>query len=51
VRENIERWTAALALIDAKVEFYDEWMANGERPAVGPHRRLLKQMQKSAAQS
>jgi len=51
VQENIRRWTAALALIDAKVEFYDEWMANGERPAVGPHRRLLKQMQKPAVQS
>ncbi len=42
VRENIIRWTEALALIDAKIEFYDEWMANGERPAVEPHRRLPK---------
>jgi DNA-binding transcriptional MerR regulator len=42
VRENIIRWTEALALIDAKVEFYDEWMANGDRPAVEPHRRLAK---------
>jgi DNA-binding transcriptional MerR regulator len=42
VRENIARWTSALALIDAKIEFYDEWMANGERPAVEPHRRLRK---------
>ncbi len=42
VRENIIRWTEALALIDAKIEFYDEWMANGERPAVEPHRRLQK---------
>jgi hypothetical protein len=42
VRENIFRWTEALALIDAKVEFYDEWMANGERPTVEPHRRVPK---------
>jgi DNA-binding transcriptional MerR regulator len=42
VRENIIRWTEALALIDAKVEFYDEWMANGDRPAVEPHRRLAR---------
>jgi DNA-binding transcriptional MerR regulator len=44
VRENIFRWTEALALIDAKVEFYDEWMANGERPTVEPHRRVPKAM-------
>jgi DNA-binding transcriptional MerR regulator len=42
VRENITRWTEALALIDAKVEFYDEWMANGARPAVEPHRRMRR---------
>jgi DNA-binding transcriptional MerR regulator len=51
VRENIDRWTAALALINAKVEFYDEWMANGERPSIEPHRRLPKarQMLKTAS--
>ena len=42
VRENIERWTGALALIDAKVEFYDEWVANGARPTVTPHQRVRK---------
>ena len=42
VCENIAHWTAALALIDAKVEFYDEWVANGERPAVTPHQRMRK---------
>jgi DNA-binding transcriptional MerR regulator len=40
VRADIARWTEALALIDAKIEFYDEWMASGARPAVEPHRRL-----------
>jgi len=39
LRDNITRWSEALALIDAKVEFYDEWVANGKRPAVEPHRR------------
>jgi DNA-binding transcriptional MerR regulator len=42
VRDNIDRWTEALALISAKVEFYDEWMANGERPAIEPHQRVSK---------
>jgi DNA-binding transcriptional MerR regulator len=42
VDEVIARWTEALALIDAKIEFYDEWATNGERPAVEPHRRLRK---------
>jgi len=42
VRETIERWTGALALIDAKVEFYDEWVANRARPSVTPHQRLRK---------
>lgn len=40
VQEMIDRWSAALALVEAKVEFYDEWIANGERPAVTPHRRI-----------
>jgi DNA-binding transcriptional MerR regulator len=44
VRENIARWTAALALIDAKVEFYDEWVANGARPTVAPHERMRKRL-------
>ena len=39
VHDNIARWTEALALIDAKVEFYDQWVANGKRPAVEPDRR------------
>ncbi len=38
VLENIARWTEALTLIEAKLEFYDEWVAKGARPAVGPHR-------------
>ncbi len=30
VQENIARWTEAQTLIDAKLEFYDEWVASGE---------------------
>ncbi|OAF13105.1 MerR family transcriptional regulator [Bradyrhizobium centrolobii] len=40
VQENIRRWSEALALIEAKVEFYEEWIAKGERPTVAPHRRV-----------
>jgi DNA-binding transcriptional MerR regulator len=40
--ETVARWTDALALIDAKIEFYDEWVAGGERPLVTPHRRVRK---------
>ena len=48
VRETIARWTEALALIDAKVEFYDEWVASGERPSVSPHRRLRAKKEASS---
>jgi DNA-binding transcriptional MerR regulator len=48
VQQNIMRWTDALALIDAKIEFYDEWMAKGERPSIEPHRRV-KVSSRSAA--
>jgi DNA-binding transcriptional MerR regulator len=40
MRETIARWSEALTLIDAKVEFYDEWVVKGRRPAIDPHRRL-----------
>ena len=40
VQDNIHRWSQALALIEAKVEFYEEWISSGERPAVSPHGRL-----------
>jgi DNA-binding transcriptional MerR regulator len=39
VRETIADWTEALALIDAKVDFYGEWMKKGKRPELAPHRR------------
>jgi DNA-binding transcriptional MerR regulator len=42
VRETIERWGEALALLDAKVDYYDEWVASGARPTIEPHRRVRK---------
>lgn len=32
VAESIEAWQASLALIDAKLDFYAEWIATGQRP-------------------
>jgi DNA-binding transcriptional MerR regulator len=42
VQSMISRWNQALALIDAKVEFYDEWVCSGERPSIEPHRRVCQ---------
>ena len=42
VMQNIEHWTDALALIDAKIEFYDEWIEGGARPQPSPHQRLKR---------
>lgn len=46
--ETIMRWTDALALIDAKIDFYDEWLASGERPTIEPHRRVRKPMTRAS---
>jgi DNA-binding transcriptional MerR regulator len=42
LQDTIARWIEALTLINAKIEFYDEWVASGERPAVEPHERLKR---------
>ncbi|WP_407150105.1 MerR family transcriptional regulator [Bradyrhizobium sp. ORS 86] len=39
VQAMIAKWTEALALVEAKIEFYDEWVAAGTRPAVSPQQR------------
>ena len=39
VRQTIAEWTAALRLIDSKVDFYGEWLATGQRPGLDPVRR------------
>lgn len=36
VSTTIAAWQDALALIDAKMAFYDTWIATGERPAIEP---------------
>jgi DNA-binding transcriptional MerR regulator len=40
VEENIAKWSEALQLIDAKIDFYGEWIANGHRPQVAPPQRV-----------
>lgn len=40
VQDNIAKWTEALALIDAKIEFYGEWVAKGQRPTIEPRQRV-----------
>jgi DNA-binding transcriptional MerR regulator len=39
VADTIAGWQEALALIDAKLVFYDTWIASGERPANEPAAR------------
>jgi len=39
VLASIAEQRAALQLIDAKVGFYDEWIATGQRPKNDPNRR------------
>jgi len=34
VRGMIDEWQLALRLLDSKIDFYDEWVASGKRPAV-----------------
>lgn len=36
VRDTIAEWTAALQLLDRKLEFYDTWLATGKRPREKP---------------
>jgi DNA-binding transcriptional MerR regulator len=33
VQDHIEQWQRALAVIDAKIDFYTRWIEEGERPA------------------
>lgn len=37
VEETIREWTAALDLIDRKIEFYGDWIATGKRPPLITH--------------
>ncbi|MCZ8257791.1 MAG: MerR family transcriptional regulator [Polaromonas sp.] len=33
VKDMISEWQQALALLNTKIDFYDEWVASGKRPA------------------
>jgi DNA-binding transcriptional MerR regulator len=48
VQENIAHWSEALELVEAKIEFYDEWVTRGERPEVEPYRRVRARGKASA---
>jgi hypothetical protein len=37
VHANIEEWTAALQLLEHKIELLDEWITSGKRPAPDEH--------------
>lgn len=53
VKGMIAEWQLALRLLDRKIDFYDEWVASGTRPAVkvakiaGPARPALKSRAKA----
>jgi DNA-binding transcriptional MerR regulator len=36
VLATIARWQEALAALDQKLDFYDDWIATGQRPARDP---------------
>lgn len=36
VLDAIAQWTESLALLDAKIDFYDRWQVDGRRPAGDP---------------
>ncbi|MFL6648060.1 MAG: MerR family transcriptional regulator [Sulfurifustaceae bacterium] len=36
VKATVAEWTRALGLLNRKIEFYDEWLATGRRPAKKP---------------
>jgi hypothetical protein len=36
VLRTISEWQSALALLDSKIRFYDDWQRSGKRPAVEP---------------
>ena len=40
--KTIEQWTAALQLLDHKIDFYGEWLSTGQRPGGKPHGAVSK---------
>lgn len=42
VKQTIAEWTAALKLLDRKIDFYGEWLTTGLRPAKNPEAPALR---------
>lgn len=42
VKKTIAEWTAALKLLDHKIDFYEEWLTTGERPKQKPKVTLVR---------
>jgi len=40
VTQMIAEWTTALTLVDHKIDFYGEWLATGQRPAMSVQDRI-----------
>lgn len=42
VKAMIGEWQQALTLLNSKIDFYDEWVASGKRPAVKTVKTLMR---------
>jgi DNA-binding transcriptional MerR regulator len=42
IEETVVEWTAALKLIDRKIDYYGEWLATGRQPLSVPKVKNLK---------
>ncbi|AKJ28580.1 MerR family transcriptional regulator [Caldimonas brevitalea] len=38
VQQTLAEWSAALGLLDAKIDFYERWLDSGKRPPLDPMR-------------
>lgn len=47
VTDTIAQWTAALKLLDHKLDFYREWLGSGQRPRGKPHGALSTEPNRS----
>jgi hypothetical protein len=48
VTATIADWSVALRLIDAKIDFYGEWLTTGERPGRRPAVSTPRPMRRAA---
>lgn len=49
VKAMIAEWTRALGLLNRKLDFYDEWLATGRRPARRPEAALARRAKRRVA--